>query len=98
MDSHGDKVRYDHKVGTEKWPLKVTFSRGNTLNFLFHSDSSNTEWGYKFKVLPLWNSWLCLTQLIWGWGWGWWHGVLFIGENTIADLTRDITLAFICFR
>uniref|UniRef100_A0AAY5EHD3 Zinc finger, ZZ-type with EF hand domain 1 n=1 Tax=Electrophorus electricus TaxID=8005 RepID=A0AAY5EHD3_ELEEL len=49
-DSRGGKVRYDMKVGTEKWPKKVTFKAGHQLHFLFHSDSSNTEWGYKFTV------------------------------------------------
>ncbi|CAH1794732.1 unnamed protein product [Owenia fusiformis] len=49
-DSKGLKTRYDQKVGTEKWPLEVTFRGGNCLQFLFHADSSNNEWGYKFKV------------------------------------------------
>uniref|UniRef100_A0A3P9L8A9 Zinc finger, ZZ-type with EF hand domain 1 n=1 Tax=Oryzias latipes TaxID=8090 RepID=A0A3P9L8A9_ORYLA len=51
-DSRGGKVRYDMKVGTEKWP-KVTFDAGPQLQFLFHSDSSNNEWGYKFTVTAL---------------------------------------------
>lgn len=29
---------------------KVTFKAGPQLQFLFHSDSSNNEWGYKFTV------------------------------------------------
>ncbi|XP_051521202.1 zinc finger ZZ-type and EF-hand domain-containing protein 1-like isoform X3 [Myxocyprinus asiaticus] len=49
-DARGGKVRYDMKVGTEKWPKKVTFKAGPQLQFLFHSDSSNSEWGYKFTV------------------------------------------------
>ncbi|XP_055983422.1 zinc finger ZZ-type and EF-hand domain-containing protein 1 [Sorex fumeus] len=49
-DSRGGKTRYDTKVGTEKWPKKVTFKAGPRLQFLFHSDSSNNEWGYKFTV------------------------------------------------
>ncbi|XDV20765.1 hypothetical protein PO909_026027 [Leuciscus waleckii] len=49
-DARGGKVRYDMKVGTEKWPKKVTFKAGPQLQFLFHSDSSNNEWGYKFAV------------------------------------------------
>ncbi|XP_077096835.1 zinc finger ZZ-type and EF-hand domain-containing protein 1 isoform X2 [Siphateles boraxobius] len=49
-DARGGKVRYDMKVGTEKWPTKVTFKAGPQLQFLFHSDSSNNEWGYKFTV------------------------------------------------
>lgn len=52
-DSRGGKVRYDMKVGTEKWPKKVTFDAGPQLQFLFHSDSSNNEWGYKFSVTAL---------------------------------------------
>ncbi|XP_078003749.1 zinc finger ZZ-type and EF-hand domain-containing protein 1 isoform X1 [Phascolarctos cinereus] len=49
-DSRGTKTRYDTKVGTDKWPKKVTFKAGPQLHFLFHSDSSNNEWGYKFTV------------------------------------------------
>ncbi|XP_058857578.1 zinc finger ZZ-type and EF-hand domain-containing protein 1-like isoform X1 [Acipenser ruthenus] len=49
-DSRGGKIRYDMKVGTEKWPKKVTYKAGPRLQFLFHSDSSNNEWGYKFTV------------------------------------------------
>ncbi|XP_068939360.1 zinc finger ZZ-type and EF-hand domain-containing protein 1 isoform X2 [Petaurus breviceps papuanus] len=49
-DSRGLKTRYDTKVGTDKWPKKVTFKVGPRLHFLFHSDSSNNEWGYKFTV------------------------------------------------
>ncbi|KAM4547491.1 zinc finger ZZ-type and EF-hand domain-containing protein 1-like [Fundulus diaphanus] len=41
------------KVGSEKWPKKVTFDAGPQLQFLFHSDSSNNEWGYKFTVTAL---------------------------------------------
>lgn len=52
-DSRGGKVRYDMRVGTEKWPKKVTFDAGPQLQFLFHSDSSNNEWGYKFTVTAL---------------------------------------------
>uniref|UniRef100_A0A6J0V4H1 Zinc finger ZZ-type and EF-hand domain-containing protein 1 isoform X1 n=1 Tax=Pogona vitticeps TaxID=103695 RepID=A0A6J0V4H1_9SAUR len=49
-DAKGAKTRYDTKVGTDKWPKKVTFKAGLRLQFLFHSDSSNNEWGYKFTV------------------------------------------------
>ncbi|XP_056664354.1 zinc finger ZZ-type and EF-hand domain-containing protein 1 isoform X1 [Monodelphis domestica] len=49
-DARGVKTRYDTKVGTDKWPKKVTFRAGPRLHFLFHSDSSNNEWGYKFTV------------------------------------------------
>uniref|UniRef100_H3CSZ8 Zinc finger ZZ-type and EF-hand domain containing 1 n=1 Tax=Tetraodon nigroviridis TaxID=99883 RepID=H3CSZ8_TETNG len=52
-DSRGGKVRYDMKVGSEKWPKKVTFDAGPQLQFLFHSDSNNNEWGYKFCVTAL---------------------------------------------
>ncbi|KAK2110625.1 Zinc finger ZZ-type and EF-hand domain-containing protein 1 [Saguinus oedipus] len=49
-DARGRKTRYDTKVGTDKWPKKVTFKAGPQLQFLFHSDSSHNEWGYKFTV------------------------------------------------
>ncbi|XP_054611299.1 zinc finger ZZ-type and EF-hand domain-containing protein 1 [Dunckerocampus dactyliophorus] len=68
-DSRGGKFRYDMKVGTEKWPKKVTFDTGPQLQFLFHSDSSNNEWGYKFTVtamgLPdITISWMSDLQLL----------------------------------
>ncbi|XP_036379295.1 zinc finger ZZ-type and EF-hand domain-containing protein 1 isoform X2 [Megalops cyprinoides] len=68
-DARGGKVRYDMKVGTEKWPKKVTFKAGPQLQFLFHSDSSNNEWGYKFTVtaygLPdITVSWISDLQLL----------------------------------
>ncbi|XP_053310913.1 zinc finger ZZ-type and EF-hand domain-containing protein 1 isoform X2 [Spea bombifrons] len=50
IDARGGKIRYDHKVDTEKWPKKVTFKSGPQLQFEFFSDSSNNEWGYKFTV------------------------------------------------
>ena len=50
-DFNGIKSHYDQKVGTASWPLNVTFKGGHRLHFLFHSDSSNNEWGYKFKVI-----------------------------------------------
>lgn len=31
----------------------MTFDAGPQLQFLFHSDSSNNEWGYKFTVTAL---------------------------------------------
>ncbi|XP_032901823.1 zinc finger ZZ-type and EF-hand domain-containing protein 1 isoform X3 [Amblyraja radiata] len=49
-DSRGVKVRYDGKVGTEKWPTSLTFKSGPRLQYLFHSDNCNNEWGYKFMV------------------------------------------------
>uniref|UniRef100_A0AAY4E5U1 Zinc finger ZZ-type and EF-hand domain-containing protein 1 n=1 Tax=Denticeps clupeoides TaxID=299321 RepID=A0AAY4E5U1_9TELE len=68
-DARGGKVRYDTKVGTEKWPKKVTFKAGPQLQFLFHSDGSNNEWGYKFTVtaygLPdISVSWISDLQLL----------------------------------
>ncbi|XP_067952130.1 zinc finger ZZ-type and EF-hand domain-containing protein 1-like [Watersipora subatra] len=41
--------KYDQKTGTEAWPLKVEM-KGSKLQFTFHSDQSNNEWGYKFTV------------------------------------------------
>ncbi|CAL1538237.1 unnamed protein product [Lymnaea stagnalis] len=66
-DAKGLKLRFDQKVGSLKWPKKVTFS-GPYVGFLFHSDSSNTEWGYKFTVTAIGtpdiqNSWLTDLQL-----------------------------------
>ena len=49
-DFSGNKTRFDYKVNTDKWPLIRVFSPGPRLHFLFHSDSSNNEWGYKFRV------------------------------------------------
>ncbi|KAM9320058.1 zinc finger ZZ-type and EF-hand domain-containing protein 1 [Gastrophryne carolinensis] len=49
-DARGGKVRYDDKVGTDKWPKKVTFKAGPQLQFLFFSDGSTCEWGFKFTV------------------------------------------------
>lgn len=48
---------------------KVTFDAGPQLQFLFHSDSSNNEWGYKFTVtamgLPdITISWMSDLQLL----------------------------------
>ncbi|XP_061104197.1 zinc finger ZZ-type and EF-hand domain-containing protein 1 isoform X3 [Conger conger] len=68
-DARGGKVRFDMKVDTEKWPKKVTFKAGPKLQFLFHSDSSNNEWGYKFTVtaygLPdITVSWIFDLQLL----------------------------------
>ncbi|XP_055877134.1 zinc finger ZZ-type and EF-hand domain-containing protein 1-like isoform X1 [Biomphalaria glabrata] len=66
-DAKGLKLRFDQKVGTLKWPKKVTFS-GPYVGFLFHSDSSNTEWGYKFTVTAvgtpdIQSSWMSDLQL-----------------------------------
>lgn len=51
-DSCGRKRKFDRNVGTDSWPAVVNFE-GQRLHFLFHSDGSNTEWGYKFKVFAL---------------------------------------------
>ncbi|XP_065066167.1 zinc finger ZZ-type and EF-hand domain-containing protein 1-like isoform X1 [Rhopilema esculentum] len=49
-DSKDQKRKFDQKVGTSEWPQVVEFKAGQKLHFLFHSDGSNNEWGYKFKV------------------------------------------------
>ena len=48
-DASGCQMKFDQRVGSNKWPRQVQFS-GPHVHFLFHSDNSNTEWGYKFKV------------------------------------------------
>ncbi|XP_050394804.1 zinc finger ZZ-type and EF-hand domain-containing protein 1 [Patella vulgata] len=48
-DGKGISRKFDQKVGNPKWPKQVVFS-GPNLHFLFRSDGSNTEWGYKFLV------------------------------------------------
>lgn len=48
-DSAGTRTKYDNQVDTELWPLRVDF-QGSKLNFLFRSDQSNNDWGYKFVV------------------------------------------------
>eukprot|EP00111_Clytia_hemisphaerica_P007029 TCONS_00020380-protein len=68
-DSTGRKRRFDQSVGTEKWPLIVDFDAGQRLHFLFHSDGSNTAWGYKFKVSAIGSpdvavTWICDLQLL----------------------------------
>lgn len=62
-DARGNKTKYDQKVNTEKWPLRVSFSGGSRLQFVFHSDSSNNEWGYKFKVTAKGNSDIALSWM-----------------------------------
>ncbi|XP_077868975.1 zinc finger ZZ-type and EF-hand domain-containing protein 1-like [Saccoglossus kowalevskii] len=49
-DARGVKQRFDQKIGSDKWPKSIKFKGGPRLQFLFHSDSSNNEWGYKFTV------------------------------------------------
>ncbi|CAC5406051.1 unnamed protein product [Mytilus coruscus] len=48
-DATGYQMKFDQRVGSNKWPRQVQFT-GPHVHFLFHSDNSNTEWGYKFKV------------------------------------------------
>lgn len=48
-NSAGISTRYDCRVGSETWPSRVEF-KGSKLQFSFHSDQSNNEWGYKFTV------------------------------------------------
>lgn len=45
----GITLKYDQKVGTDTWPQRVEI-KGSKLQFTFHSDQSNNEWGYKFMV------------------------------------------------
>ncbi|CAE1249578.1 Zinc finger ZZ-type and EF-hand domain-containing protein 1 [Acanthosepion pharaonis] len=49
-DATGESFRFAHKVGLDGWPDVFIFA-GPSLHFTFKSDSSNTEWGYKFKVV-----------------------------------------------
>ena len=49
-DINGIKARCDGKYGSESWPASLSIKAGVRLQFLFHSDGSNNEWGYKFKV------------------------------------------------
>lgn len=48
-DVKGVQMKFDQKVGIFKWLKQVNFS-GFYFYFLFYFDSSNIEWGYKFKV------------------------------------------------
>lgn len=41
--------KYDGRVNSDLWPSKVEF-KGSKLHFVFHSDQSNNDWGYKFTV------------------------------------------------
>ena len=49
VNHQGISHKYDQKVGTDSWPLKVEI-KGSKLEFTFHSAPSNNEWGYKFTV------------------------------------------------
>ena len=48
-DSQGSSHRCHGKVGTDSWPKSLQF-QGGKLTFTFHSDSSNTDWGYRFCI------------------------------------------------
>ena len=48
-DAQGTSQRCHGKVGTDTWPKTLKF-QGCKLTFTFHSDSSNTDWGYRFCV------------------------------------------------
>lgn len=43
------KVKCDGEVGQNRWPTHLEF-KGQRLQFIFYSDGSNNEWGYKFTV------------------------------------------------
>lgn len=68
---HNEKSSNEMNLQCISWFIfqKVTFKAGHQLQFLFHSDSSNTEWGYKFTVtafgLPdISVSWISDLQLL----------------------------------
>ena len=48
-DSGSRKQRFDGEVSGDRWPKKAEF-KGQKLHFVFYSDGSNNEWGYKFTV------------------------------------------------
>ena len=48
-DAQGTSKRCHGKVGTDTWPKTLQF-QGGKLTFTFHSDSSNTDWGYRFCI------------------------------------------------
>lgn len=48
-DGQGGSQRCHGKVGTDSWPKTIRF-QGGKLTFSFHSDSSNTDWGYRFCI------------------------------------------------
>jgi hypothetical protein len=63
-DASGCQMKFDQRVGSNKWPRQVQFG-GPHVHFLFHSDNSNTEWGYKFKVSFIRvgsNNWSCQVE------------------------------------
>ncbi|CAI8006132.1 Zinc finger ZZ-type and EF-hand domain-containing protein 1 [Geodia barretti] len=48
-DVTGAKQKFDGKFNSEHWPRTAEFP-GPKLQFLFHSDGSNNEWGYLFTL------------------------------------------------
>ena len=48
-DSSGVSHRCHGKVGSDSWPKTLQF-QGGKLTFSFHSDSTNTDWGYRFCI------------------------------------------------
>lgn len=48
-DAQSGSQRCHGKVGTDSWPKTLQF-QGGKLTFAFHSDSSNTDWGYRFCI------------------------------------------------
>ena len=48
-DAQGVTHRCHGKVGTDNWPKTLLF-KGSKLTFSFHSDSTNTDWGYRFCI------------------------------------------------
>ena len=48
-NAQGTSQRCHGKVGTETWPKTLQF-QGGKLTFTFHSDGSNTDWGYRFCI------------------------------------------------
>jgi hypothetical protein len=48
-DITGAKHKFDGKVNSDRWPRTAEFP-GQKLQFLFHSDGSNNEWGYLFTL------------------------------------------------
>lgn len=62
-------ISFEHVCCFSWLPQKVTFDAGPQLQFLFHSDNTNNEWGYKFTVtamgLPdITISWISDLQLL----------------------------------
>lgn len=62
-DATGYQMKFDQRVGSNKWPRQVQFT-GPHVHFLFHSDNSNTEWGYKFKVRKITELYMMFDYLL----------------------------------